>query len=151
MLTVALEQEARHFVAQYADQKTAEGTQRVVRNGNLPERYVQTGIGNIAVSVPRVRDRTVDSAERITFSSAIVPPYLRRSKSLETLLPLLYLKGISTGDFQNALSPLLGEGAKNLSPNLLPIFINLLKKDINKNAKMNKNDFNQMIIGGMCQ
>lgn len=97
---------------------TEDGLKRIVRNGYLPEREIQTGIGPLAVQVPRVRDRD-PSGSKIDFSSAIIPRYLRRSKSIETLLPLLYLKGISTGDFKGALAPILGEEAKNLSPSVI--------------------------------
>jgi putative transposase len=83
----------------------------------LPERPIQTGIGSIEVKVPRVRDRA--PLDKIKFSSSIVPPYLRRSKSMDELLPLLYLKGISTGAFQESLTPLFGEQAKNLSPGVI--------------------------------
>ena len=88
-----------------------------MRNGYLPGRKIQTGIGGISVRVPRVRDRGSgqESEEIIRFRSGLVPPYLRRSKSLEELLPLLYLKGISTGDFTDALSALLGPNAPGLS------------------------------------
>lgn len=88
-----------------------------MRQGHLPEREVLTGIGPVAVCQPRVRDRgaPVDAPERIRFSPMILPPYARRSKSLEVLLPILYLKGISTGDFEEALSALLGKDAPGLS------------------------------------
>jgi transposase-like protein len=86
-----------------------------VRHGHLPEREIMTGIGAVAVRCPRVRDRAVNGGERIRFSSAILPPYARRSKSLEVLIPMLYLKGISTGDFEEALAALLGKDAGGLS------------------------------------
>jgi putative transposase len=93
------------------------GRQRLVRHGHLPEREVMTGIGPVAVRQPRVRDREAcaDDPARIRFTPAILPPYLRRSKSIETLLPVLYLKGISTGDFSEALAALLGKDAAGLS------------------------------------
>jgi transposase-like protein len=88
-----------------------------VRHGQLPEREVMTGIGPVAIRQPRVRDREADGTdpERIRFSPSILPPYMRRSKSIETLLPILYLKGISTGDFSDALAALLGKDAAGLS------------------------------------
>jgi transposase-like protein len=86
-----------------------------VRHGHLPEREIMTGIGPVAVRCPRVRDRVGEGSERIRFSSAILPPYARRSKSLEVLIPILYLKGISTGDFEEALIALLGKDAGGLS------------------------------------
>jgi putative transposase len=90
--------------------------QRIVRHGHLPEREVITGIGPVAVRQPRVRDREAAAGDpgRIRFSPAILPRYMRRSKSIETLLPIFYLKGISTGDFSEALAALLGKDA--LSP-----------------------------------
>ena len=86
---------------------------------DLPEREIMTGIGPVAVRCPRVRDRAADGGERIRFSSAILPPYARRSKSLEVLIPILYLKGISTGDFEEALAALLGKDAGGLSPSTI--------------------------------
>jgi putative transposase len=99
----------------HADKLTEDGRQRLVRHGHLPEREIVTGIGPVAVRCPRVRDRVGEGSERIRFSSAILPPYARRSKSLEVLIPILYLKGISTGDFEEALIALLGKDAGGLS------------------------------------
>src|SRR5205085_12208969 len=99
----------------HADLKTATGQRRVVRHGHLPEREVMTGIGPVAVRQPRVRDREAAEGERIRYSPAILPPYARRSKSLEVLIPILYLNGISTGDFEDALIALLGRDAGGLS------------------------------------
>ena len=116
LLTAALEAEIDVFLSQYKEMQNHKGHQRVVRNGYLPEREVQTGIGQVSVKAPRVRDRQPDSLKgRIRFASAILPPYLRRTKSIETLLPWLYLKGVSTGDFTDALAALLGEDAPGLS------------------------------------
>ena len=117
LLAQAVEAEVAEFLGKHADLKTQSGHQRVVRHGHLPEREVMTGIGPVAVRQPRVRDReaTVDDPDRIRFSPSIVPPYMRRSKSIETLLPILYLKGISTGDFSEALAALLGKDAAGLS------------------------------------
>ena len=117
LLAKAVEAEVTDFLDQHADLRTQEGQQRVVRHGHLPEREVMTGIGPVAVRQPRVRDREVDAAnpDRIRFSPSILPPYMRRSKSIETLLPILYLKGISTGDFSEALAALLGKEAAGLS------------------------------------
>ncbi len=116
LLAEAVEAEVEAFVAENADLLDEAGRRRVVRHGYLPEREVQTGIGPITVRRPRVRDRqpTADGGH-IRFSSAILPPYLRRAKSLEELLPWLYLKGISTGDFGEALAALLGSNAPGLS------------------------------------
>ena len=115
LLAQAVEAEVAAFLSGQADKLTADGRQRIVRHGHLPEREIMTGIGPVAVRCPRVRDRGVEGAERIRFSSAILPPYARRSKSLEVLIPILYLKGISTGDFEEALLALLGKDAGGLS------------------------------------
>ena len=101
------------FLAQYIDQRDEQGRQVVVRNGYLPERTIQTGIGNVAVQVPKVRDR---SGRGIKFNSRLLPPYLKRATSVEEVLPWLYLKGVSTGDFSEALAALLGPEASGLSP-----------------------------------
>jgi putative transposase len=117
LLAQAVEAEVADFLGKHADLKTADGHQRVVRHGHLPEREVMTGIGPVAIRQPRVRDREADAtaADRIRFSPSILPPYMRRSKSIETLLPILYLKGISTGDFSEALAALLGKDTAGLS------------------------------------
>ena len=114
LIAKAVEAELATFLAQYADQRLDDGRQAVVRNGYLPERTVQTGIGDVEIKVPRVRDRSGDG---VTFSSALLPPYLKRARSIEELIPWLYLKGISTGDYQEALAALLGDQAKGLSAN----------------------------------
>ena len=115
LLAQAVETEVADFLAEHADKRTADGYQRLVRHGHLPERSIMTGIGPVEIRVPRVRARLGRAGDGIRFSSAIVPPYARRSKSLEVLIPLLYLKGISTGDFAEALSALLGSNAGGLS------------------------------------
>ena len=117
LLAQAVEAEVAGFLDKHADLKIDDGRARVVRHGHLPEREVMTGIGPVPVKQPRVRDRgvTADDPGRIRFSPAILPPYMRRSKSIETLLPILYLKGISTGDFTEALAALLGKDASGLS------------------------------------
>ncbi len=99
----------------HADELTDDGRRRLVRHGHLPEREIMTGISPVAVRCPRVRDRGGEGSERIRFSSTILPPSARRSKSLEVLIPILYLKGISTGDFEDALIALLGRDASGLS------------------------------------
>lgn len=108
----AVEIEFGAFVAEYEALLDDEGRRQVVRNGYLPEREIQTGIGPVSVRVPRVRDRG-DSG--IVFHSNLLPPYLRRTKSIEDLIPWLYLKGVSTGDFSEALAALLGMNAVGLS------------------------------------
>ena len=117
LIAEAVQAELEELLEQYEGQQDGQGRQRLVRNGYLPQREVQTGIGGIPVRIPRVRDRGCgqESEEIIRFRSSLVPPYLRRSKSVEELLPLLYLKGISTGDFRDALSALLGADAPGLS------------------------------------
>ena len=117
LLAQAIEAEVADFLGRYADLKTSQGHRRIVRHGHLPEREVMTGIGPVAVRQPRVREREAAAADpgRIRFTPAILPPYVRGSKSVESLLPLLYLKGISTGDFSEALAALFGKDAVGLS------------------------------------
>ena len=111
LLAQAIEAEVAEFLAGHTDKRDTLGRARLVRNGHLPERAVQTGIGAVTVKAPRVRDR----AGELRFASSILPPYLRRTRSMEELLPWLYLKGISTGGFAEALAALLGRDAPGLS------------------------------------
>jgi len=113
MLRAAIEIEINTFIEQYKDNVTESGLQQIVRNGYLPARTIQTGIGNIAVEVPRTRDR---GGEGIIFHSALLPPYLKRTKQMDELIPWLYLKGISSGNMHEALESLVGPAAKGLSP-----------------------------------
>lgn len=113
IIAQAVEAELQEFFAQYIDQRDEQGRQVVVRNGYLPERTIQTGVGDVAVKVPKVRDR---SRRGIKFNSRLLPPYLKRATSVEEVLPWLYLKGVSTGDFSEALAALLGPEASGLSP-----------------------------------
>jgi putative transposase len=115
LLTQAIEAEVADFLHRHADLKTKAGHRRLVRHGHLPEREIMTGIGPVAVRQPRVRDREASAAERIRFNPTILPPYARRTKSLEVLIPILYLKGISTGDFEEVLAALVGKDAPGLS------------------------------------
>ena len=116
LLAQAVEMEVTAFIAAHGDLEDDAGRHRVVCHGHHRERRVQTGIGPVAVRCPRVRDRGgAGEAGKIRFTSAILPPYLRRAKSIEELLPWLYLKGISTGDFTEALAALLGPDAPGLS------------------------------------
>lgn len=115
ILKEALEVEIKTFVEHYKHLKDDQGKQRIIRNGYLPEREVQTGIGQVAVCVPRSRDQDANG-KPIRFHSVLLPPYLRRTRSIEELLPWLYLKGISTGDFSDALAAMLGRDAPGLSP-----------------------------------
>jgi putative transposase len=117
LLTQAVEMEAAAFLAAMRDLKLPDGRGRVVRHGHGPARTIQTGIGPVEVSSVKIRDRgAAIDGDRIRFSSAILPKWARRTKSLDALLPVLYLRGISTGDFQEALAALLGKEAPNLSP-----------------------------------
>jgi transposase-like protein len=118
LLAAAVEAEIEGCIDFYKDLKDDLGRQRIIRNGYNPEREIQTGIGQIKVKVPRSRDRQPDG-EPIRFTSSILPPYLRRTRSIEELLPWLYLKGISTGDFSDALEALLGKDAPGLSANTI--------------------------------
>jgi putative transposase len=115
LLAQAVEAEVAALLESHADKRTEDGRVRLVRHGHLPEREIVTGIGPVAVRCPRVRDRVGEGSERIRFSSAILPPYARRTKSLEVLIPILYLKGVSTGDFEEALIALLGKEAGGVS------------------------------------
>jgi transposase-like protein len=114
LIEQAIEAELATLLAAFADHKLEDGRARLVRHGHLPEREVMTGIGPVPVKVPRVRDRK-PGEDRIAFTPSILPRYLRRAKSVEELLPWLYLKGVSTGDFGEALAALLGPNAKGLS------------------------------------
>ena len=116
LLTEALEAEIDHFLIQYQDLRDDLDRKRVVRNGYLPEREIQTGIGPVPVKVPRIRDRQPDNEPGpVRFRSSLLPPYLRKTKSMEELIPWLYLKGISTNDFTEALSALVGKDSPGLS------------------------------------
>src|SRR6188472_3416886 len=120
LLAQAVEAEAEAFLAEMKGLRLADGRERVVRHGHGPERVVQTGIGPVPVRPVKLRDRgAANGAERIRFSSAILPRWARRTRSLDALLPILYLRGISMGDFQEALAALLGKDAPNLSPSVI--------------------------------
>ena len=112
MLQKAIEYEVEEYIQMLQEEREPNGRRAIVRNGYLPERTIQTGIGSILIKQPRVRDKRAV----VKFSSAILPPYMRRTPTLEAVIPALYLKGISTGDFSEALESILGENAKGLSP-----------------------------------
>ena len=113
----AVEAEFAAFLAAHAELELPDGRQRVVRHGHDPVRPIQTGIGPVEVAKPKARDRGAATAdERIRYASSILPKWARRTKSLDVLLPALYLRGVSTGDFQEVLTALLGKDAPNLSP-----------------------------------
>ena len=116
LIAQAVEAELQVLLEQHAEHRLPDGRKAVVRNGYLPERTVQTGIGDVEIKVPKVRDR---SGSGVRFNSTLLPPYLKRARSIEELLPWLYLKGVSTGDYQDALSALLGDQAKGLSANTI--------------------------------
>ena len=124
ILAEALAAEADAFVAAFAEARLEDGRRRVVRHGHGPERVIQTGVGPVPVRRPKVRDRGAGEAaeaggERVAFTSAILPRWARRTRSLDALLPVLYLRGVSTGDFGEALAALLGRDAPNLSPSVI--------------------------------
>jgi putative transposase len=120
LLAQAVEAEAEAFLAAMQGARLPDGRERVVRHGHGPERTVQTGIGPVAVQRVKLRDRGAgEGGERIRFTSAILPRWARRTRSLDALLPVLYLRGVSMGDFGEALAALLGKGAPNLSPSVL--------------------------------
>ena len=108
MLQAALEDEVNAFLELNSRKVDCNGRRMVVRNGHKPSRELVTGAGNLEVRQPRVRDKSSAPENRVTFSSSILPPYLRRSKAIDELIPWLYLKGVSTGDFSEALQSLTG-------------------------------------------
>ena len=115
MLAAALDEEVAHYIEAHADSR-ADGRRLVVRNGHAQSRTVTCGAGTMRVRAPRVNDQRVDDdGKRQRFTSRILPPYMRRSPQVAEVLPLLYLRGLSTGDFREALSVLLGEDAAGLS------------------------------------
>lgn len=116
MLAEAVQAEVAEWIDARRDVVDERGRQQVVRNGYMPKRSILTGLGEIEVEQPRVHDRR-SSDQRERFTSKILPPYLRKSKSIEELIPWLYLKGVSTGDFPEALAALVGADAKGLSAN----------------------------------
>ncbi len=118
MLQQAVEFEVEEFLARHADRRDDEGRRQVVRNGHLPEREILTGAGPVPVEQPRVRDNSPDKADRVRFSPSVLPSYLKRSTAIEELIPWLYLKGISTGDFTEALQSIVGERARVSAPTL---------------------------------
>ena len=112
LLQQAIEAELQEFMLQFEQRRLEDGRAAVVRNGHQPERELQTGIGPVTVKVPKVRAR---DGKPVTFRSALVPPYVRKTRSLEAALPWLYLKGVSTGEMSDALQVLVGSEAKGLS------------------------------------
>ncbi len=116
ILAEALDIEIKTFIGNYRDLRLSDGRQRITRNGFLSEREIATGVGKVSVKAPRARDRgNKQEDDKICFSSSILPSYLRKTKSLEELIPWLYLKGISAGDFSEALAAIIGKDAKGFS------------------------------------
>ncbi|MBW2035516.1 MAG: transposase [Deltaproteobacteria bacterium] len=136
LLAEALEAEIEGFLAQYRDLRDNQDHQMVVRNGYLPERQIQTGIGPVAVKAPRARDRQPDHESRpIRFASSLLPPYLRKTRSMEELIPWLYLKGVSTSDFTEALAALVGKDAPGLSAPTISRLKIIWQEDLDKCQK----------------
>ncbi|WP_457651145.1 IS256 family transposase [Rhodocaloribacter sp.] len=129
LIEEALHAELDLMLERVAHLRDEQGRRRVVRNGYLPERPVQTGIGLVTVKVPRVRDRASAAPQKIRFTSSILPKYMRKTRSLEALIPWLYLKGVSTGDFSEALAALVGVDAPGLSPTTISRLKALWKQD----------------------
>ena len=121
MIAAALKAEADEYVASFVDELDEDGKRLVVRNGRARERRVTVGSGTVAIRAPRVNDKRIDAetGERKRFSSKILPAYARRSPKVTDVLPVLYLRGLSTGDFRPALEQLLGEDAAGLSPSTI--------------------------------
>ena len=120
LLAQAIEAEAEAFLAAMKGVPLPDGRERLVRHGHGPERVMQTGVGPVAVRRVKLRDRGVGpNSERVRFTSSILPRWARRTPSLDALLPVLYLRGVSMGDFQEALGALLGKDAPNLSPSVV--------------------------------
>ena len=132
LLAQALEAEIEFFINQYADLTDELGRQRIVRNGYRPQREIQSGIGPVTVKAPRARDRHGNPSARVHFSSSILPPYLRKTKSMEALIPWLYLKGVSTGDFSDALAALVGKDAPGLSPATISRLKTIWQQDLDQ-------------------
>jgi len=117
LIMEAVEAELEVFMLEYGS-RLPDGKPRLAKNGYLPEREIMTGIGKVSVQVPRVRDRA-ETEKKLRFKSSLIPPYMRRTATLNEVLPLLYLKGISESSFQEVLEPIFGEQAKNLSPGVI--------------------------------
>jgi transposase-like protein len=133
LLAQALETEIEIFISQYDSLKDEQGRKRITRNGFLPERNIQTGIGSVPVRVPRARDRQPNNESGpIRFRSTLLPPYLKKTRSIEELIPWLYLKGISTNDFSEALSALVGKDSPGLSASTISRLKGIWQGDLDK-------------------
>lgn len=130
MLAAALEVEASAYVERFRSERDPDGRALVVRNGKARARRVTVGSGTVEITAPRINDRRVDAdGERKRFTSAILPPYMRRSPKVAEVLPILYLRGLSTGDFREALEALLGEDAAGLSPANITRLLSVWEED----------------------
>ncbi len=119
MLQLAIDAEVEAFIEDHQHRRDESGRRLVVKNGSLPAREILTGAGPIPIKQGRVRDNSLDRESRVEFSPSILPAYLKRTDAIEELIPWLYLKGISTSDFGEALQALVGEKAKGLSANVV--------------------------------
>ena len=129
MLAAALEAEVAAYLERYRDERDERGHALVVRNGRARPRKITLGSGTVEIQAPRVNDRRVVDGERQRFTSRILPPYMRRSPKVAEVLPILYLRGLSTGDFQEALPALLGEDAAGLSPSAISRLIGVWEEE----------------------
>src|SRR5437899_5853446 len=151
LLAQAVEIEVETFVATEKDLKLAVGSAGVVRHGYGPARTIATGIGPVEVARAKIRDRgAAGDGERIRFNSAILPLWARRTRSLDALLPVLYLRGISTGDFQEALTALLGKDAPNLSPSVISRLTAEWQGEYERELSPNFGDGRSRSGGGGC-
>ena len=133
LLAEALETEIEIFLSQYSALKDAQGRKRITRNGHLPLREIQTGIGSVEVKVPRARDRQPhNESGPIRFRSTLLPPYLKKTKSMEELIPWLYLKGVSTNDFSDALAALVGKDSPGLSTSTISRLKSIWQEDLDE-------------------
>ncbi len=119
MLQTAIDAEVDSFIDRHQDRRDTEGRRLVVKNGSLPAREILTAAGMLEVQQGRVRDNSPNRSDRVQFTPSVLPAYLRRTDAIEELIPWLYLKGVSTGDFQEALQAIVGEKAKGLSANVV--------------------------------
>jgi transposase-like protein len=129
MIAVALEVEVEEYVRRFAEERDADGHAKVVRNGRGKERSVTMGAGTVQLKAPRVNDKRVVEGDRQRFTSKILPPYLRRSKNVSEVLPVLYLRGLSTGDFREALPVLLGDDAAGLSASSITRLVSVWQEE----------------------
>src|SRR5262249_26711048 len=134
MLAQAIQAEVAEWIDSHRHLVDAQGRQQVVRNGYMPERNIVTGVGEVTVKQPRVHDRR-PAAEREHFTSKILTPYLRKTKSIEELIPWLYLKGISTGGFEEALQALVGAGCPGVSATTITRLVSTWQQEHEEWAK----------------